>query len=125
VTAVVVLGLLQGLFFLGVGILVVVVAAEPEAQEALEADAGVVLVVGVTLALLGLIGCALAFLLARGSEFARSAYGILNVLHVGGSIFTLVAVREVAFGSVWSLLLAVTVLWCLYGSDTAAAYFDR
>lgn len=125
VTAVVVLGVLQGILVLGIGALVLLASTEAEVQEALDTDAGAVRVLGFALVLLGAIGCVLAVMLARGSELARSVFGVLNVVHVGASVYALVALRDLAVASVWPLLLAVAVLWCLYGSDTATAYFDR
>lgn len=124
-TAVVVLGVLQGLLLAVVGAVVTLTANEPELQDALEADVDTVRVMGGALFTIGTIGFVFASMLATGSEIARSAFGALNVVHVAISVYALVALRDIAVGSLWPLLWASLVLWCLYGSDRAAVYFDR
>ena len=49
----------------------------------------------------------------------------MNGLNVAVVVYSLVALRDIQFGSAWSIILPVGVLWLLYGSPSTRAYFER
>lgn len=125
VTVVVALSALQGLLFGVLGAAVVVARNEPELTTDAEAEPTTLVVVGSVLAGIGLVYVVLAVLLARGSDRVRSVYAVVNGLSISLAVYSLVAVRELALGSVWALLLPVAILWLLYGSPTTQEHFRR
>lgn len=125
VTVVVVLSVVQGLLYGALGAVVVVARNEPELRADAEAEPAALVVVGSVLAGIGLVYVVLAVLLARGSDRVRSVYAVVNGLSIALAVYSLVAVRELAVGSVWSLVLPLAILWFLYGSPTTQEYFRR
>jgi hypothetical protein len=125
VMVVVVLSVVQGLLYGSVGAVVVVARDEPELRADAEAAPATLVVIGSVLAGIGLVYLVLAVLLARGSDRVRSVYAVVNGLSISLAVYSLVAVRELAAGSVWSLLLPAAILWLLYGSPTTQEYFRR
>lgn len=116
------LGVLQGLL-LAVGGLFVALRDAPEMAAALETEAAGVTAVGVVLVVVGLVRLALAVALGRGSELVRSLFGVTATLQAGGAVYSLVALRDVRFATVWALAFAVLELWLLYGTDRTQEFF--
>ena len=80
-------------------------------------------VAGAVVVAIGLVQVALVVMLSRGSELARSTFGVVAVLQTAGGVYSAVALRE--FGAVALLPTAVSigVLWLLYGSTTTRDFF--
>ena len=125
VTVVAGLSGLQALLLLLVGAGVLASSGEPEVQEALEGDASLVMTAGAVFAVIGLTEIVLAILLVRGSDTARTVFGVLNTLHVGVAVYGVIALEELHLESFVGMALPVAVLWFLYGSKAAIAYFER
>jgi hypothetical protein len=125
VTLVVVFGLLQAALVILVGVAMIVARDDPDVRASFDESQDTLLVVGIVVVLLGLVGGALALLLARGVDLVRSFLGILNTVEVAVAVYSLVALRDLRVGSVWALVLPVAVLWFLYGSEETQEFFER
>ena len=80
--------------------------------------------VGAVFAVLGAAELVLAILLVRGSGAARLVFGVLNTIHVGAAVYGVIALDDLHVESFVSLALPVAVLWFLYGSKPAIAFFE-
>ena len=66
-----------------------------------------------------------AVALARGSELVRSLIGAISTVQAAAAIYALVALRDVEAEGIWTLGMAVLILWLLYGSESTQEFFAR
>lgn len=118
-------GVVQGLFLVVVGGVVIAVRGESDPAAALETNTGLVLAIGVALVVMGLVRLGLAVALGRGSELVRSLFGAVATLQAGAAVYSLVALRDVRQASIGPLVFATVELWLLYGSVRTQEFFRR
>lgn len=125
VVVLVVMVVLESLLLVAIGALVLVATrTSSDDMTGLAIDESQLLVVGGVVAAVGLAQLALVFLLGRGSEIARSWFGAFAVLKVATGVYSTVALREFEPAAIAPLVLAVLVLWLLYGSDQTQEFFQ-
>jgi len=125
VTAIVVLVGVQALVLIGLGTYLILGEGDREVAEMIEVGRADVGVSGALLVALGAVPALVALGLARGSELARSVLAALVTLQLAPSVYALVALQDVRAGSITTLVLAVAVLWLLYGDPTSEEFFTR
>ena len=125
VTAVVALGVLQGLLAAVLAVVLVAGRGDGELRQSWEASEAALLGIGVAVSAFAAVQLVVAVALARGSELARSVYAWVDGLAVALAVYSLVALRDLRLGSVWALVLPLAVLWLLYGPTTTRAWFER
>lgn len=124
-TIVVVLSAVSALVLVAAGAALIATATETEVHDAMALDSpGAVRATGAVVGLLGVVEGVMVVLLARGREFARSAFGVFNTVHVATAVYGLLALRDLEASSVSALTLPVIVLWFLYGDERSVAFFD-
>jgi hypothetical protein len=80
--------------------------------------------VGWVVVAFGLLQVILVVLLGRGSEMARSWFGLLAVVQAAGGVYSTVALRDFQPAVLAPLAVSIAVLWLLYGSQETREYFD-
>ena len=90
------------------------------------ADMGESAIVGIGIGLLvgGLIIGLLAFGLRSGSNGVRLVIAVVMVLRIAGAIYVIFAVPGGRFEGVVGAVIALVVLYLLYGSEDSKAFFD-
>lgn len=119
------LALLQAALLLLLGGLLTMYANRSETMDRFGLQEADVRAVGIVIVVLGVVHLVLALGLRSGRPLAQSLYGVLATIQTGIAVYTLVAVRDVRLGSIWALVLAVGVLWLLYGTEETQEYFHR
>lgn len=110
---------LQAVVLLGIGGLLIALRADP----ALGGDQQLLVLAGAVLVVVGLVQLTLVALLGRGSEVARSTFGILAGLQTAAGVYSTIALRDFEPAALVPLAMSVGVLWLLYGSDTTHDFF--
>ncbi|MBY5160896.1 hypothetical protein [Salsipaludibacter albus] len=120
---VVVLGMVQGLLLLLVGLVLVVLRGDVD-LEVTGTDAETVAVgLGLVALLLGLGQMLAAFFLARGGHGARALFGGVAVLQIGVGVYSTVALRDFQVTAIAQLVVSVGILWLLYGAASTDRFF--
>ena len=125
ITAVAVLVGLQALLLVGFGAYLIAGDGDREIARMIEVSRGDVGVVGAVLVALGAIPALIAVGLFHGRDLARSLLAVVITLQLAPSVYALVAVQDTRVGSLVTVVLAVSVLWLLYGAPASEEYFSR
>jgi hypothetical protein len=90
------------------------------------ADMGESAIVGIAIAMLvsGVIIGLLAFGLRSASNGVRLVIAVVMVLRIASAIYVMFAVPGARFEGVVGAVIAVIVLYVLYGSEDSKAFFD-
>lgn len=119
----VLLGMVQAVLLVGLGIAVLLVGDRDAIADALEVDLADVALAGGLLVAIGLLQALVAVGLASGRELMRSVVGVVATVELAPAVYALVALQEVRAAGVVSMVLSVGVLWLLYGSNRSQAFF--
>lgn len=128
VTIVVVLAVLQAAVICLLGLVLFLVEPGAVTQNIIESedlDRFHLQVGGGVLVAFALVVAVFAVFVWRGSERARSVFGITQTVQIATAVYALVGQRDFGLESVWALFVPVAVLWMLYGSEHAAEFFDQ
>jgi hypothetical protein len=81
--------------------------------------------IGVAAIISGAISILLAMALRRGSRIARALVAIYEVLHIIAAVYAIIRLDHNTFlaSAVVSIAIAVLIIWYLYGSRGARAFF--
>lgn len=134
VTFLSVLGVIQGLVAIALGIFVIADRNDTEFLRHInETDAladhqvtpDQLLTWGLIIVVAGALSALLAIALLNGSNFVRWLFGIGAVINVGGGLYGLIALHgEQRMTGAWGVVVGVVVLWILFGNREANEFFE-
>lgn len=124
VTVIAVLMIISGILSMIAGVAIVALRNDAEfilkSGESPDTSLGI----GIGALIVGAIVTFLAFALLRGSRLARLVVGVVEVLHIIGAILVLIRYHGPYRGSaVGTIIFSAIVLWVLFGTRKAQAFF--
>jgi len=118
------LGVLEAVLTIAIGIFVLIDNDEPSLQEKSELTSNQLIANGIIAILIGLIFMGLALALMQGSEVVRYLYGVFALLHLGYSVYALIALHgEQRMIAAFSAAISAFILWALFADKEAQEYF--
>ena len=125
VTVLGVSGSIQGIVTLIVGIGLIAEHDDQDLLDHVDLGSDALLSTGLAALIIGALTLLLAIGLLRGAEWARLFIGILEVFHIGGGLYVLIAYEgSQRWSGLWAILIGLLVLWILFGSEKAEAFFE-
>lgn len=120
-----VLMIIGGLLAIGGGIMVIALRNDDRFRFDVNESSNTILGLGIAAIISGLISILLAMGLRRGSRIARALVAIYEVLHIIGAIFAIIRLDHGTYfvGSIVSIVIAVLILYYLYGTQGAREFF--
>jgi hypothetical protein len=124
VTLLVVLGLIQGIASLILGLVLML----DKSDENLIAESGMtentLLGTGIGLMIAGVVIILLALALRNGSNIVRWLFGIVTIFHVAGGIWGIFALHgEQQLSAAFTTMFGLIILWILFGSERSDEFF--
>jgi hypothetical protein len=120
-----VLGIIQGIVTVIAGIAIVVERKQQDLLDNVDVSSTTLLWTGVSAIVLGAITIVVAVGLLNGSNAARFVLGVVELFHLGGGIYVLIAHDGVQrWDGLWAILVALVILWIIFGSDRSQAFFE-
>ena len=124
VTVVVVLTYLSGILNIISGLVVVLVAANAQAQAALGASRGVILATGILSIVIGVVTLVVAGGLRHGRRVARLVVTVGMVLQILGGLFTVTGGHSQILSGLAQIVIAVAVIALLWTGE-AKQFFEH
>jgi hypothetical protein len=120
-----VLGVIQGVITVIAGIALAVENDDRDLLRHTDVSSDAILATGIAAVILGAITILVAIGLLRGSNVARLVLGVLELLHLGGGIYVLLAHDGVQrWDGLWVIILSLLILWIIFGSERSQAFFE-
>ncbi|CAB4894797.1 unannotated protein [freshwater metagenome] len=84
-----------------------------------------VLIVGIVLLILGAVSILLGTGLSRGSRAVRGLVGLFEIVNIAGGVYVIVVAKSSRASGVAAIVGALVVLYFLFGTDKAKAFFAQ
>lgn len=121
-----VLGIIQGVVTTIGGIALVAERNDPDFVDHIDISSDAITSTGIAAIILGVITILVSIGLLRGSNAARLILGVVELFHLGGGIYVLIAHSGVQrWDGLWAIIWALLILWIIFGSERSEAFFDR
>ena len=121
-----VLGIIQGIVTLIAGIALVVERNDQDLLGNVDVSSDALLATGIAALIIGAVTILVAAGLLRGSNAARVILGVVELFHLGGGLYVLIAHSGVSrWDGLWAIIWALLILWIIFGSERSEAFFDR
>jgi O-antigen/teichoic acid export membrane protein len=120
-----ILMIIAGILAIVGGIAVIALRNNDDFVREVNESSGTITSIGIGAIISGLISVLLAMALRRGSRIARALVLIYEVLHIICAIFAIIRLDHGTYlsASIVSILLAVIIIWYLYGTRGAREFF--
>ena len=126
VTVVGILAIVQGILTLLAGLALAIEHNDHDLILEVGRSSRNILSLGIGALIVGAITLLLGFALLGGSNFARWFIGVVEIFHLAGGIYVLFAYDGTdRWNGVASIVIAALILFWLFGSDRAEAFFHR
>jgi hypothetical protein len=125
-TLIAVLGIIQGIVTLIAGIALVAERNDQDLLDNVDVSSDALLATGIAALIIGAVTILVAAGLLRGSNAARVILGVVELFHLGGGLYVLIAHSGVSrWDGLWAIIWALLILWIIFGSERSEAFFDR
>jgi len=125
VTLIGVIGVIQGILVTIGGLALTVEHDDPDLLRHVGRTDGEVLGTGIGLIVVGVITLLVAWALLRGSNFARWLIGLIEIFHLASGVYLLFGYDGAyLWDGVVYIIIAVVVLYLLFGSARSEAFFE-
>jgi hypothetical protein len=126
VTVIGIVMIVVGLLQVGVGILLVSQRNDADVLAEANVTTSELTSVAVGLLVIGALSVVLAFALLNGSRIARALIGLVELAQIAGGVYILVELDSSHQASgIGQIVGGLIVLYFLFGTDKAKAYFAR
>jgi len=126
VTVISIVMIVIGLFQMGIGITVLVERNDDTFLTDADMTTSQATGFGIALLVIGTLSVLLAFGLLRGSRLSRALIGLVEVSQIASGIYALVKLDSTRQASAIGMIVgALIVLYFLFGTDKAKAFFAR
>ena len=120
-----VLGIIQGVITLIAGIALVVERNDQDFIDHVDVSSDSIAGTGIAAIILGAITLLVAIGLLRGSNAARFVLGVVELLHLAGGVYILIAHSGVQrWDGLWVITVSLLILWIVFGSERSEAFFE-
>ena len=124
VTLLVVLGLIQGIASLILGLVLVLDKSDENLINESGMTESTLLGTGIGIMLVGVVIILLSLALRNGSNIVRWLFGIVTMFHVAGGIWGVFALHgEQQLSAAFSTVFGLIILWILFGSERSDEFF--
>ncbi len=120
-----ILMIIGGLIAIAGGVAVIALRNDERFRADVTESPNTILGIGIAAIISGLISILLAMGLRRGSRIARGLVAIYEVLHIIAAIFAIIRLDHGTYfvGSIVSIVIALLILYYLYGTQTSREFF--
>jgi hypothetical protein len=124
VTLLVVLGLIQGVASLILGLVLILDKSDENLMNQSGMTENTLLGTGIGMMIVGAVMILLSLGLRNGSNFVRWLFGIVAMLNVAGGIWGIFALHgEQQLSSAFTAMFGLIILWILFGTERSDEFF--